>query len=93
MQFSIFNFSEHPIVIEKDDPRIKNWMFTVLKNCFVRETSKAEKILITNTETGVMFECIVYRTEKVDVRYPNSTIATFNDREEFETCFLNWFWR
>lgn len=93
MQLSIFNFLEHPMTLEIDDPKIKNWMFTVLKNCFARDISKAEKLLITNLETGVMFECTIHRTEKVDVKYPNSTVVTFNSAEEFKDCFLSWFWR
>lgn len=90
MQLSIFNFLEHPITI---DPENTNWMFTVLKNCFARDVSKAEKLLITNLETGAMFECTIYRAEKVDVKYPNGTVATFENAEEFKDCFLSWFWR
>lgn len=89
---TLFEHIGRPLEIDLDDPRLKNWMFTHVKTGFERDTSRQEELLITNLSTGIVFDCMIWKSGEVFVTYPNGKTVQFSNRDKFETDFLANFW-
>ena len=89
---TLFEHVGKPLEIDLDDLRLKKWMFNHVTTGFERDTSRQEELLITNLSTGIVFDCMIWKSGEVFVTYPNGKTVHFPNRDKFEEDFLVNFW-